>query len=52
MIQFEKLGIFLTRPIAILFVLIYLLQSALLVYLVTDKFDLEEKISFQKKRIR
>ena len=52
MIQFEKLGIFLTRPIAILFVLIYLLQSALLVYLVTDKFDLEEQISFQQKRIR
>jgi soluble lytic murein transglycosylase-like protein len=52
MIQFEKLGIFLTRPIAILFVLIYFLQSALLVYLVTDKFDLEEQISFQQKRIR
>jgi len=52
MIQFEKLGIFLTRPIAILFVLIYFLQSALLVYLVTDKFDLEEQISFQQKHIR
>ena len=52
MIQFEKIGIFLTRPISILFVLIYFLQSALLVYLVTDKFDLEEQISFQQKRIR
>jgi soluble lytic murein transglycosylase-like protein len=52
MIQFEKLGIFLTRPIAILFVLVYLMQSALLVYLVADKFDLEEQISFQQKRIR
>jgi len=29
-----------------------LLQSALLVYLVADKFDLEEQISFQQKRIR
>ena len=52
MIQFEKLGIFLSRPIAFLFVLVYFLQSAALVYLVTDKFDLEEQISFQQKRIR
>ncbi|MEW5796741.1 MAG: lytic transglycosylase domain-containing protein [Candidatus Zixiibacteriota bacterium] len=52
MIQFEKLGIFLSRPIAFLLVLIYLVQSGLLVYLITDKFDLEEQISFQQKRIR
>ena len=52
MIQFEKLGIFLSRPIAFLLVLIYLVQSGLLVYLIADKFDLEEQISFQQKRIR
>ena len=52
MIQFEKLGIFLSRPIAFLLVLIYFLQSGLLVYLIADKFDLEEQISFQQKRIR
>ncbi len=52
MIQFEKLGIFLSRPIAFLLVLIYFLQSGLLVYLIANKFDLEEQISFQQKRIR
>ncbi|HUV30467.1 MAG TPA: lytic transglycosylase domain-containing protein [Acidobacteriota bacterium] len=51
MIQFEKLGIFLSRPIAFLLVVIYLLQSGLLVYLISDKFDLEKQISFQQKRI-
>lgn len=52
MIQFEKLGIFLSRPIAFLLVVIYLVQSGLLVYLIADKFDLEKQISFQQKRIR
>jgi soluble lytic murein transglycosylase-like protein len=52
MIQFEKLGIFLSRPIAFLLVLIYFLQSGLLVYLIADKYDLEGQISFQQKRIR
>jgi soluble lytic murein transglycosylase len=52
MIQFEKLGIFLSRPIAFLLVLIYFVQSGLLVYLIADKFSLEKQISFQQKRIR
>ena len=51
MIQFDKLGIFLSRGIAFLLVVVYLLQSALLVYMVTEKFDLERQISFQQKRI-
>lgn len=51
MIQYEKLGIFLSRPIAFLLVVVYLLQSGLLVYLIKEKFDLEKQISFQQKRI-
>jgi soluble lytic murein transglycosylase len=51
MIQLEKLGIFLSKPVAFLLVVIYLLQSALLIYLVKNKFDLEKQISFQQKRI-
>lgn len=51
MIQFEKLGIFLSKPVSVLLVLIYLVQSSLLIYLVKDKFDLEKQIAFQQKRI-
>jgi len=51
MIQYEKLGIFLSKPIALTLVVIYLVQSALLVYLIKDKFDLENQVSFQQKRI-
>jgi len=51
MIQFEKLGIFLSKPIAFLFVVIYLVQSSLLIFLIKDKFDLEKQTSFQQKRI-
>ncbi len=51
MIQFEKLGIFLAKPVAFLLVLIYLVQSILLIYLVTEKFQLEEQISYQHKQI-
>ncbi len=51
MIKYEKLGIFLSKPIALIFVLVYLLQSALIIFLVKDKFDLEKQIDFQRKRI-
>ncbi|MDZ4724335.1 MAG: lytic transglycosylase domain-containing protein [candidate division Zixibacteria bacterium] len=51
MIQIEKLGIFLSKPVAVILVGIYLLQSALLVYLVRDKFHLEQQIDFQQKQI-
>lgn len=52
MIQFEKLGIFLSKPIAFLFVSIYFIQSALLVFLIYDKFELQKQISFQQDRIK
>lgn len=51
MAQFEKLGVFLSKPVSLLLVLIYLIQSALLVYLIADKYDLEKQISFQQERI-
>jgi len=51
MIKYERLGIFLSKPIAFLFVLIYLTQSVLIIYLVRDKFHLEKQIAFQQERI-
>ncbi|MFH2048719.1 MAG: lytic transglycosylase domain-containing protein [bacterium] len=51
MFQFEKLGVFLSKPIALIVVSIYLLQSALAVYLVKEKYDLEKQVSFQQTRI-
>ncbi len=51
MIQFDKLGIFLSKPIAFLLVVIYFVQSGLLVYLIADKFNLEKQISFQQRQI-
>ena len=51
MLQFDKVGIFLSKPISALLVVIYLLQSGLLVYLISNNFDLERQISFQQKRI-
>jgi soluble lytic murein transglycosylase len=51
MIHIEKLGVYLSRPVAFIVVLIYLVQSALLVYLVDQKLEQEKQISFQQKRI-
>ena len=51
MFQYEKLGIFLSKPIAFIVVAIYLIQSALAVYLVKEKYDLERQVSFQQSRI-
>jgi len=51
MIKYNKLGIFLSRPIALLFVLIYLSQSVLIIYLVREKFELEKQINYQRQRI-
>lgn len=50
-IKFEKLGVFLSKPIAYLFVLIYLSQSIFIIFLVQEKFNLEKQIDFQRKRI-
>jgi hypothetical protein len=49
--KFEKIGLFLSRPVAVLLVLVYLAQSGLLVYLVSQRFDLEKQILFQQSRI-
>ena len=47
----RKLGIVLSRPIAYLFFLIYLIQSSVLVYFVYEYYDNQELIAFQQKRI-
>lgn len=52
MIQIEKLGIFLSKPVAVMLVFIYLMQSGLLVFLVSDKLNLERQIDFQQSQIR
>lgn len=51
MIQVEKVGIFLSKWVSFVVVLIYLIQSGLLIYLIKDKFDLERQLAFQQKRI-
>ena len=51
MIQVEKLGVYLAKPISVLLVLIYLVQSGLMIYLIRDKFDLQRQINFQQNRI-
>lgn len=51
MIHYEKLGIFLSKPVAFVVVFIYLLQSGVAVYLVSEKYSLEQQISFQQGRI-
>lgn len=50
-VSLEKTGIFLSRPIAYLLVLIYLLQSTLLVFLVKDKYELHKIIDYQRGRL-
>jgi hypothetical protein len=51
MFDYNRLGIFLSRPVAILFVLIYLSQSVLIIYLIREKFNLEKQLSHQRQRI-
>ena len=51
MIQYHRLGLFLSKPIALMLVGIYLIQSALVVYLVLDKYELEKQIDYQQVRI-
>lgn len=51
MIRYDKLGIYLAKPVTYLLVLIYLAQSFLVIYLIKDKFDQERQISFQQTRI-
>jgi soluble lytic murein transglycosylase-like protein len=51
MIHIERLGVYLSRPVAFIAVLIYLVHFVLLVYLTDQKFDLEKQVNFQQKRI-
>ncbi|HSG98867.1 MAG TPA: transglycosylase SLT domain-containing protein [candidate division Zixibacteria bacterium] len=51
MIHLEKAGIYLSKPITYILVLIYLSQSALLMYLIHDKYELEDQIKFQQSQI-
>ncbi len=51
MFEYNRLGIFLSRPVAVLFVLIYLSQSGLIIYLIREKFDLEKQLTHQRQRI-
>lgn len=50
-VSLDKTGIFLSKPIALLLVLIYLLQSTLLVFLIKDKYELHKIIDYQRKRL-
>ena len=51
MIHVEKAGIYLSKPITYILVLIYLAQSGLLIFLVHDKFNLEKTIGDQHTQI-
>ncbi len=51
MIHLEKAGIYLSKPITYVLVLIYLAQSGLLMFLIHDKYELENQIQFQQTQI-
>ncbi len=51
MIHLEKAGIYLSKPITYILVLIYLAQSALLIFLIHDKYELETQIQYQQGQI-
>lgn len=50
-LSLDKTGIFISKPIAFLLVLIYLLQSTLLIFLIKDKYDLHKIIDYQRARL-
>ena len=50
-VQFDKTGIFLSKPISFVLVLIYLLQSTLLIFLIKDKYELHKIIDYQQDRL-
>ena len=50
-VSLDRTGIFLSKPIALLLVLIYLLQSTLLVFLIKDKYELHKIIDYQRNRL-
>lgn len=47
----EKTGLFISKPIATMLVLIYLLQSTLLIFLIKDKYELHKIIDYQRARL-
>ncbi|MBN4076490.1 transglycosylase SLT domain-containing protein [Gemmatimonas aurantiaca] len=51
MIHLEKAGIYLSKPITYILVLIYLSQSGLLMYLINGKYELEDQIRYQQVQI-
>ncbi len=50
-VNLDKTGIYLSKPIALLLVMIYLLQSTLLVFLIKDKYELHKIIDYQRNRL-
>ncbi len=50
-VSLDKTGIYLSKPIALMLVLIYLLQSTLLVFLIKDKYELHKVIDYQRQRL-
>jgi soluble lytic murein transglycosylase len=50
-VHFERTGIFLSKPISFVLVLIYLLQSTLLIFLIKDKYELHKIIDYQRDRL-
>jgi len=50
-VSLDKTGIFISKPIAFLLVLIYLLQSTLLIFLIKDKYELHKIIDYQRARL-
>ncbi len=51
MIHLEKAGIYLSKPITYVLVLIYLAQSGLLMFLIHDKYEMETQIQYQQTQI-
>ncbi len=47
----DKTGLFISKPIATMLVLIYLLQSTLLIFLIKDKYELHKIIDYQRARL-
>lgn len=47
----RKLGVMLSKPIAFLFFMIYLIQSSVLIYFVYQYYDNQQTIFYQQKRI-
>ncbi|OGC77482.1 MAG: hypothetical protein A2145_03700 [candidate division Zixibacteria bacterium RBG_16_40_9] len=47
----KKVGIMLSHPVSLIFLFIYLIQTGVLAYLLVEKFNKENQIKLQEKRI-